>query len=91
MRTEQRAKTIYEPIYITADGREFTNKTSAERHEKELNGTIKNCNFCSGRGYVNERLINTFDPLVGHERCYVHDNCKECNGKGYLEKMEVWK
>ena len=91
MRTEQRAKTIYETIYITSDGHEYTHEASALRHEKELTGAIKNCNFCSGRGYTNERHVNSFDPLVGHSVDVIHDNCLECKGNGYLEKTVVWK
>lgn len=92
MRTEQRANTIYETIYITVDNREFSKKTDAEYHEKELNGSIKNCIRCCGKGEINGSYKTSYDPMCPTlQQYWWADKCPECNGKGYLEKTVEWK
>ena len=41
MRTETRYRQVAYEVYITSDGKEYTNKDDANHHEKELNGDIK--------------------------------------------------
>lgn len=91
MRTETRHKHITYDVYITSDGREFTNWDDANHHDKELNGNIKKCTRCDGSGQLNGHYELHRDLWTcKEERVWTYDKCPECNGKGHLEKKTCW-
>lgn len=91
MRTESREQTSYSKVYITKDGREFTNESDAKNHEEKLNGNRKDCTKCGGKGKVNGRYETRYEnaswiPTHCEEKqVWVEDTCTECQGKGYKE------
>ena len=96
MRTEQRERTVIEKynVYIAKDGTEFAFKDECERYEKKLNGELKECPRCHGKGKINEHAVELFDGgMYGDHQYHTYlesDKCPECNGKGYLEKKVTW-
>lgn len=91
MRTETRYRQVAYEVYITSDGKEYSNKDDANHHEKELKGDIKKCSHCNGTGKLNARYVDYRDTYsMGYEKVLQYDKCQECNGKGYLEKKTTW-
>lgn len=94
----KKIETIKVPIvqhitkYKTTDGQLFLDLDSANIHQGKIDGTIKDCDLCSGKGGHFE-LRNI--PKPGYP-AYLPDsgwvtqevklkiNCKKCKGKGYL-------
>jgi DnaJ-class molecular chaperone len=86
-----KTKIVEYSAYRTTDGREFTSESDAKDHEAKLNGTLKNCPHCNGKGRINERyakewhntsMIPTQGEWVDVKKS---DPCSHCNGKGTLE------
>lgn len=65
--------------YKTDDGKIFDDENDAIRHEKILQGKIKVCEWCDGKG---SHLNEDYKFMI---------TCQSCNGSGYLTKQEVWK
>lgn len=64
--------------YKTKDGKIFKSKKGAEINEGILNGTVRICNFCYGKGEAPDAEFKYFYT------------CNSCKGSGYLHKKEVW-
>lgn len=91
MKTLKKTKQVEYQVYVTSDGKEFTQQSEAQLHEDKLNGKKKTCPKCKGKGRINERYEQKWQntswvPTQGE---YVDvkksDTCPECNGKGYKE------
>lgn len=92
MRTETRTKTVEYKVYIAKDGKEFKTQDECKFHEKKLDGLIKDCPECNGKGEISEEVIEEDYHTGAPYRTHVWYSCPKCNGKGYLEKKikEVW-
>lgn len=87
MKTEKRTKTVEYDVYVTSDGKEFTDKGKAFHHESILKGDRKSCEKCKGTGLINGRYEKiTWDYGHSSRDMWKEDKCTDCNGKGYLEK-----
>lgn len=53
MRTETRYRQVAYEVYITSDGKEYTNKDDANHHEKVLQ--YDKCQECNGKGYLEKK------------------------------------
>jgi DnaJ-class molecular chaperone len=91
MKTKQVPKTVYTTVYVTDDGREFSNERDARDHESRSNGTRKTCTSCGGKGQTNIREETSYHPGYEPSTYTTGDRCRACNGKGYLEKVTEWK
>lgn len=90
MRTEIRTKTVEYKVYIASDGKEFTEESLAEDHEKILNGIRKKCDNCKGNGRVNGRWeVIQWDYGTKKDNVWKDEKCDVCDGKGYLERKWV--
>ena len=90
MKTVKRERIVEYNVYITSDGKEFEDKTSAENHQKIINGKRKICERCNGKGRINGRF-HTVTWNYGHssEEMWKDDECPDCKGRGYFEKKWV--
>ena len=92
MKLENRTKTVEYKVYVAEDGKEFETEGECILYEKRLNGDVKDCPKCQGRGWVLVKVededYHTGAPIV---RTDSH-TCELCNGKGYLERKTkiVW-
>lgn len=92
MKKEIRTKTVEYVVYIAKDGKEFKTQGECKFHEKRLDGLIKDCPECNGKGEIPEEVIEEDYHTGAPYRTNVWHSCPTCNGKGYLEKKikEVW-
>lgn len=92
MRTEIRQKLVDYEVYITKDGKEFTNPDDAKHHELILEGIRKVCPNCGGKRMFRGKWVEPYDNYdIGHvDGHYEYEYCKMCGGKGWLEKKETW-
>lgn len=91
MKKETRTKIVEYEVYIAKDGKEFEDKKEAMLHEKLLNGEIKVCHECNGKGKIPEEYEYDNYHTGAPEKSIIYQTCKRCNGKGYLEKAIVWR
>lgn len=96
MTTKQVPVTIFETKYIAKDGKEFPTESLCLFHEKELDGLVKVCPRCNGKGRINEHEAHLCGAdAVGYtyeQNTYISsDPCPDCHGKGYLEKVTEWR
>ena len=90
MKIEKRTKEIDYNVYITQDGKEFTNEKDAIDNEKIINGDRKICEMCNGKGSINGRYEKvTWDYGHRSSNMWKEDECPKCKGKGYFEKRWV--
>lgn len=92
MKTEIRTKTVKYAVYIAKDGKEFETKNKCIFHEKKLDGIIKECPECHGKGKITKEYEYDNYHTGAPEKSIIYPTCTKCNGKGYLEKKnkEVW-
>ena len=80
---------VEEEVYVASDGTEWSSQFDCEDHEKRVNGDRKTCEYCHGKGCINEHYIEPYDHWDGPMGGIWHsDPCPECNGRGYIER--VW-
>ena len=90
MKIVKRQKTVEYNFYIAYDGKEFDNKKDCIFHDRLVNGEIKICEECKGKGYFIEEYEDDNYHTGAPETYTRHVDCKCCKGKGYLEKKTVW-
>lgn len=88
----ERVKTVEvkEEVFITRDGKEFSDRNLAYHHECILDGTRKVCDRCNGKGNSGGRWVrrSRVQYMPRAEDMYDHyetETCSKCSGKGYLE------
>jgi DnaJ-class molecular chaperone len=71
---------IEKTVFVTEDGRIFSDKVAAEIHEDVLKGIKKYCEHCARTGSV---MVDK--GSWGYYEQWTPEPCTKCNGKGYLE------
>ena len=93
MKTVERTRTITQHynVYISKDGKEFTDEEKCEHHEMILDGTRIVCPNCHGEGSWKTDYVPEYEHWEGKMGGYWnYETCKRCKGKGYLEKKITW-
>ncbi len=86
-----KTKTVEYKLFVTSDGKEYENESAAIAHQNKLDGTVKDCPKCNGKGRINGRNNkswvsgNSWVPMEGsYQDVWSDEKCPDCKGKGYL-------
>ena len=86
MKKEIRQRTVDYEVFISDDGTEFDNEHDALHHDKILQGEIKECPDCHGKGKIGKEEQEEDYHSGAPYWTTNYYTCDTCKGKGYLEK-----